>query len=460
MLVGLCAACSTRSAFADEVRGAESDGRPNVVLIMADDFGYECLGCNGSLDYRTPQLDELARTGARFTNCHSQPLCTPTRVEIMTGRYFFRNYVRFGTLKQGERTFGNMLKAAGYATAVAGKWQLDGGGGQTPEQAGFDEYCLWNIQFGELGAKGDRYADPNLLLLDPATGKPLAETFHGKYGPDVCCDYLLDFIERSAKADKPFFAYYPMILTHGPFLPTPRSDVWENGNRKAGSNRYFKDMVESMDEIVGRIVARLDQLGLRESTLILFTGDNGTPGGIQTRVEGGRIVDGGKGLSRDTGTHVPLIVNWPGKVKPEQVRDELVDASDFLPTIAEAAGAELPKPPGDGVIDGRSFLPAALGKPYDARQWVFIDYTEPRQDSFGWPRARLVRDARYKLYGFYQRKDKKSGDAVVKTGQLYDTLADPDELHPLEVGERGGELDRIRQRLQDVLDGMPQWKPR
>ncbi len=438
------------------VLAAPAAPRPNVLLILADDLGFEGLSCYGSASYATPNLDRLAKEGARFDYCYAQPLCTPTRVEIMTGRYYFRNYTRFGELKQGERTFGHMMQAGGYRTAVAGKWQLDGGAtGQSPAGAGFDEYCLWNLQEGELKTSRTRYADASLLHFDRRSGKPLLNDYKGAYGPDVCAQYLKDFISNSVGANRPFFAYYPMILTHQPFKPTPRSQVWKNGNRHRQDKKYFKDMVEYMDEIVGGLVQHLDELRVRRNTLIIFTGDNGTPGGINTRMRDLRTIVAGKGLHRDAGTHVPLIVNWPGRIGPGQIRRELVDMSDFLPTIADATGAPMPDVSGDWIIDGRSFLPPLLGRKGDPRTHVVVDYREARQDTFGWSRARFVRDHRYKLYGFYERKNKETGEVTSKTGQLYDTVKDVDEEHSLDPARDSAPRAEVRARLAAALNSLP-----
>jgi len=138
---------------------ARENKPPNIILIMADDLGYECLGSYGSTSYKTPVLDELAATGMRFEHCYSQPLCTPSRVKVMTGKYNSRNYTVFGSLDPKETTFAHVLKKSGYATCAAGKWQLYGGGsGTSPEQAGFDEHCLWQVK-----DRGSRYSDPTVL---------------------------------------------------------------------------------------------------------------------------------------------------------------------------------------------------------------------------------------------------------------------------------------------------------
>jgi len=177
--------------------GAE---RPNIILIMADDLGFECLGCYGSASYETPVLDELARTGMRFEHCYSQPLCTPSRVKIMTGRSNARNYIRFGVFDFTERTFAHVMKDAGYDTCIVGKWQLTGRGADGPYVAGFDEYCLWHME-DAFKPKGSRYRDPKII-----EDGQLLEGLEGKYGPDIFCDYIHDFIERHKSSNSnPFF---------------------------------------------------------------------------------------------------------------------------------------------------------------------------------------------------------------------------------------------------------------
>ncbi|MHC4624141.1 MAG: sulfatase-like hydrolase/transferase [Planctomycetota bacterium] len=398
-------------------------GKPNVVLIMADDLGYECLSCNGSLSYKTPVLDELARTGVRFDNCHSQPLCTPSRVKIMTGRYNSRNYTTFGRFDFNEKTFAHLLKSAGYATCIAGKWQLMGRAATGPYDAGFDEYCLWHME-DAFAPKGSRYRSPKIVK----NGR-LVEGMDGKYGPDVFCDYIDDFIERNRT--RPFLVYYPMALVHDPFVPVPDSPDWPQAAHR-GDNEYFAEMVAYMDKIVGRIVGKLDELGLRENTLVLFTGDNGTNKRITSKMPA-RTIKGGKGLTTDAGTHVPLIANWKDAVPPGRICDDLVDLSDFLPTLAEAAGAALPE---NLVIDGRSFLPQLHGRKGSPRQWLFCHYTRN-----GGPETpkRFVRDKRWKLYG---------------TGKLFDVQADPLEQRPVLQGEGGKQAAAARKRFQAVLDSI------
>lgn len=405
--------------------------RPNIVLIMADDFGYECLGCNGSLSYKTPVIDGLAKTGLRFTHCYSQPLCTPSRVQIMTGKYNFRNYQAFGWLDPQEATFGHLLKQAGYRTCIAGKWQLNGltyklpgfDDNLRPQQAGFDEYCLW--QLTQPKSKGERYADP----LVESRGQKATVRENG-YGPDAFADFITEFIEQNQK--EPFFVYYPMVLTHDPFVPTPDSAVW-NRNRNKRDKKFFADMVAYTDKSVGKIVAKLDELGLRENSLMIFTGDNGSPRQITSETASGTI-QGGKGLTLDSGCHVPLVVNWKGTASEGVVCNDLIDFTDVLPTLLEAADS---KPPADLVLDGRSFLPQLKGERGNPRDWVFCHY-DPVWGNF--EPDRFARDHQYKLY---------------RDGRMFDTDADPLETSPLPAGA----APQSRQLLQSALDSFPAWEP-
>jgi arylsulfatase A len=342
--------------------------RPNIIVIMADDLGYECIGANGG-EYKTPNLDKLAVEGVRFTNCFANPICTPSRVKIMTGLYNVRNYVKFGLLPRGETTFAHQLKAAGYATAIAGKWQL-GSEVDSPQHFGFDQSCLWQHTRKRVrtGTKIDsRFPNPLLEI----NGKEY-DYNDGEYGPQVCADFLCDFIEDNK--DGPFLAYYPMILTHCPFVPTPDSEDWDPSDKGSktykGDAKYFGDMVTYMDRIVGQIDARLGELGLRENTLILFTGDNGTDKPVVTMMDGRKIV-GGKGSVTDEGTRVPLIASWPGSIKSGHVTDTLVDFTDIMPTLCELSGAKLPEGyPGDGV----SLIPELTGKGERDKPWVYFWY--------------------------------------------------------------------------------------
>lgn len=401
---------------------AETITRPNIILIMADDLGYEGLSCNGSTSYRTPRLDRMASEGIRFTHCYSQPLCTPSRVKLMTGISNKRNYERFGFLPPDEVVFPQLLQRAGYATCVVGKWQL-AGGVNAPRRAGFDEYCLW-----QLTHLGNRYWSPELTV----NGRE--EHFgDGVYGPEVVCDFACDFMRRHR--DDPFFVYWPMILTHCPFAPTPESDFPPPldlylSNYK-GDPQYFGDMVATMDRLIGRVVDAVEELGIADRTLILFTGDNGTDKPIISHM-GSRRIAGGKGQMTDAGTHVPLVAWWPGKIEPA-VRDDLIEFSDFFPTICDVAGVVRPS---SLTLDGVSFARQLQGETGPARKGVHVWYSR----NGGEKGEEWVRDHRWKLYA---------------DGRLIDVPADPLEKNPVDPQA----LDRTqRSRIMVLREALEQFE--
>lgn len=396
----------------------QADERPpNIVLIMADDMGYECVQANGGETYQTPRLNTLAKEGMLFRHCHSQPICTPSRVQLMTGIYNNRNYIKFGLLDPKATTFGHVLKKAGYKTCIAGKWQLLGGL-EGPHHFGFDRYCLW-----QLTRRPSRYANPGLEV----DGK-LLDFNDGGYGPDVASDYLCDFMEEHR--DKPFFVYYPMILPHWPFEPTPDSDDWDpkaKGANGKGKKEYFADMVAYTDKMVGKLVDKIDELKLTDDTIILFTGDNGTYTGITSKLNG-KPYQGGKGSPKDNGTHVPFIARWPGKIKAGAETDQLVDFSDFLPTVADIAGAKTPDD-----IDGQTFLPTLLGESSPQRNYIYCWY---HRDGVRNKATQHVRNQAFKLYA---------------NGKFFHVAQDPTESQPLNVEDLTDDQSKRYDHLSAML---------
>ena len=404
--------------------------KTNVILIMADDMGYETLGVNGGLSYDTPNLDQMAEQGKRFTHCYSQPLSTPSRVKIMTGLYNYRNYDDFGYLNPDETTFGNMMKQAGYATCIIGKWQLNGvrehPGWESldrPKHFGFEEYCLW-----QLVERHKRYANPYIV----ENGEKI-EGLEDAYGPDVFCDYALDYMKR--KKDEPFFLYYPMVLPHSPFVPTPDSKEWaDKENRYSGAKHFFKDMVEYTDKIVGRIVRRAEELGIAERTLIIFTGDNGTNRGIVSKTRAGDYT-GGKAKTIDAGTHVPLVAYWSGQIEPGSVYDGMIGFSDFYATFADLAGVHARS-------DGKSFLSLLKDKPYQGKESVLVHYDPRIRPSTNEWRDRFARTRQYKLY---------------QDGRFYHIPTDKLEEDPLPMEHTDWEVIQVKKKLQRMLDQAPEW---
>ena len=364
---------------------------------MADDMGYEALSVNGSESCKSPNLDKLADHGIRFTNCFANPLCTPSRAKIMTGQYNVRNYVNFGLLDRGQITFAHQLKAAGYKTCIAGKWQL-GKETDSPQHFGFEQSCLWqHTRSGRSKENGKnidrRFVNPLLEF----NGKE-KDYVNGEYGPQVCTDFICDFIDENR--EKPFLVYYPMILTHCPFDPTPDSTDWDpkrlgsttyKGDRN-NPQRHFRDMVAYADKVVGQIVAQLEKAGVRDNTLLIFTGDNGTDKPIVTPWNGTKVA-GDKGNMTDAGTRVPLIASWPAGIKqPGRVVDDLVEFCDVMPTLCEVTGAKLPSNyPGDG-----SSIVPVLQDNASARKkdWIYIWYSRSGHSDQG---QVMVRNKQYSL---------------------------------------------------------------
>jgi arylsulfatase A len=274
----------------------------------------------------------------------------------------------------------------------------------------------------------ERYWDP----LIEENGKVLHQELKGKYGPDHFCDYICNYIERNSK--HPFFIYYPMVLTHSPFIHTP-----DSSSTKLKSQQAFADMVVYMDKIVGRIIAKLEALKLMENTIVIFTGDNGTHQRIKTKTVDG-TVKGGKSTMPDAGTRVPLIVLWKGKTPAGTVSRDLVDFSDFFSTFADAGGVSVTPDMG---VDGRSFLPQLKGEKGNPRNWVFCHY-QPFWAYGNKNQNRFVRTQQYKLY---------------VDGRFYDVPADVLEKECVDMLTGQVELKKARkEELQKVLDSMPKWQ--
>jgi arylsulfatase A len=397
------------------VHAADPNSKPNIVIILADDLGIECLKPYGGISHKTPNIDQLARQGMKFTRCFSNPFCSPSRASLLTGRYPFKNGLKTVLhsrtqenlyLHPDQPSFARQLKQAGYATGLAGKWHLSLlHKHNTIHDFGFDQYQSWQI-FDQNGRKTTRYHQPHLNR----NGTIIAEEIKERYGPDVNLEFLLDFIKSNAAKKQPFLAYLTTVLPHFPWEPTP--DSKEKGYRQPdpehkGDPKYFPDMVAYLDKNVGRILRTLGELGIADNTIVIFLADNGTDRDIVNLWGDGVEVRGGKGTLTDRGTHVPLLVRWPGQIKAGSMCDDLIDFSDFLPTLCELAGAPLPAEE----IHGRTFAPQLLGKPGKPREWIHIQHQEQRQ----------VRNGEYMLdhKGRLQR--------VTALGEKPTGAADPDE---------------------------------
>ena len=430
ILLGAAAATTTPSLLASTVK---DESKPNIIFIMADDMGYECIGAYGGT-YKTPNIDRLAEQGVMFNYAYAQPLSTPTRVQLMTGKYNHKNYVEFGFLNQDQKTFGHLAQAAGYVTCIVGKWQL-GANPKLPAHFGFDNYCLWQLNYRRT-LETERYANP---LLE-ADGK-LIPRHPDMYGPDNEFEYVSNFIDTNK--DKPFLLYYTTTLVHDPFVSTPLSADWNTNleGRHRNDNKYFADMMEHCDLVVGRLIDKLKKEGLYENTLIVFTADNGTNVNLYSTMKDGSIIQGGKGSTTDAGTRVPFIVTYGSRQGPARICNDLVDFTDVLPTMAQVMGVSVPN---EWDTDGTSFLPQVMGQTGTPRKWAFCHYDQLRQADRPDPEAkRYIRDHRYKLYS---------------TGEFYDIQEDVFEKNNILQGKGSVDAEKIRQFLASELAKFPAWK--
>ncbi|MEI7850961.1 MAG: sulfatase-like hydrolase/transferase [Kiritimatiellales bacterium] len=384
--------------------------KPNIIFILSDDVGLGNIGsCGGA--FKTPNIDALAKTGMRFELCYSAPLCGPSRCEALTGRYPFRtglisNQSKTAIDPSNEVMIQNVMKRAGYVTACAGKWgQMSYG----PAEWGFDESFIFS------GGEQSRYwsGSKSSYLIN---GKP-ATLPAGSYFPDASHDFITDFITRHK--NQPFFVYYPMSHSHGPILRTPDSTASNE------PDQLYTDNIEYMDKLVGRLMSELDRLGLREKTLVIFTGDNGTARmGVELATVDGKPISGQKGTMLEGGSRVPLIVNWSGTTPAGQVKKDLVDFSDFFPTFAELGGAELPK----GVtIDGHSFAPQISGQKGTPRDWIYVELSGKS----------YARNAGFKL---------------TNRSELFDMSDAPFKEIPVAANTTNADAQAARAVLQKVLD--------
>lgn len=381
---------------------ADAADKPNVVLILIDDlshFGVTAYGADSmseitglfkNIPIETPNIDAIARRGLRCDNAFAYPLCEPTRIALMSGQYNSRNFLRCKSQHASEITFGDAFKREGYATGIFGKWKQSRGTQSIPAkdyiyEFGWDEFCCFDI----VGA-GQRYINPNLVVdgvvRDYRNRKDInPETSRRWYGPDICNREALEFIDTHK--DEPFFLYYPMLLVHDEHKPTPDTqppskfdecdEATTNKNGRHGDDRtYFIDMHTYMDKLIGKVVAKLDEHELRQNTIIVVMGDNGTKEPFIHHLPDGTDYPGGKGSNVDNGLHVPLIFSYP-RVIPHSDDDSfrnydgLVDVTDIYPTLCEAAGIKIPHPER---IDGISFWPQVLGEPGEARDTIYTWY--------------------------------------------------------------------------------------
>lgn len=357
---------------------AQKTEQPNILLIMLDDVSPDLYGAYGLPQaVKTPNVDKLASEGVMFKTCYASAMCGPSRVEIMTGLYGTSTGVTHNSMWLGEsnknvykdhQSFGKLLKDAGYATAIAGKWHA---GRSMPydKEVGFEEYCLWEglKQIEKLpdspefkGQMEDhkttsRYWHPGIIQ-----NHKLLDTKPTDFGPDIFANFIMDFMERKTKEGKPFLAYWPSVAPHGTRTGMPtnplRGEVGDLGKKKDGKENYerFKSLNEYVDVLIGKVLRKIEDLGIADNTIIIFTSDNGTAITAKT-----------KGVER--GPHVINIIAGAG-VKKRGATDELTDFADIAPTLADYAGVKLPK---SKTFDGISLRPFLTGETDETKEFIY-----------------------------------------------------------------------------------------
>lgn len=407
--------------------------KPNIIMIIGDDYGYELPGYTGGQSYSTPTLNFLAANGIQFYQAYSHPDGFPSRLATYTGKYNFRNYVRWGYLPPTEKTIANMLHDnAGYKTCFVGKWQCDGGD-VSVHNAGFDAYSIF-LPFSFSDQRVGRYKSP--LIYQNADFLPSTQTA-GKYSEDFFSDYLCNFIDSNKT--KPFFAIYANNLVASDFSPTPDDPAfasWDPNNPEDKS--FFPGMVAYQDKMVNKILQKLRSSGLENNTCIIFFGDNATSKKIKSMYNG-TITNGGKNLTNKRGTQTPLIVYWPAKISPGQRKSTLIDFTDFLPTLADMAG--IPLPTNYGTLDGTSFYDNLVSKRIvKDRSWVFTHWDNSPNDQK--VPIRFVNDANYKLYD------------TLQGSKFFNVKRDVEETTPIPDGFLTAQEKLIKANFRAVLDTM------
>ncbi len=345
---------------------------PNILIILADDLGYEALGAYGGLDYNTPELDTMANQGVRFDRAYTSPVCTPTRVSLHTSLYTSdHGHTRVLPVHNGTSdivdfiampTFAQLLRGAGYRTSLTGKWQL-ATYDKNPthlSDSGFDSWNIWQIWREDIGQKTIRFWDPYM------NEDGVAAELTGSFGPDVLGAYVLEQMTEARDAGEPFLIVHNMLLPHtedndgvGPYVQTP-DDI------ALGRAASLANMIEYMDKLVGQVLDDVEALGIRENTYVFFIGDNGTDtDALRNTVDG--PVEGGKRDLDDGGTRVPFLVWGPSGLGSGRVLEDLVDITDVFPTVCSLAGVDIP---GTIPYRGHSLVPQLEGRPGLLRRYV------------------------------------------------------------------------------------------
>ena len=401
-------------------------GKPNVVLFFVDNLGFGELGCYGGGILRgadTRRIDQFSEEGMKLLNFAPEAQCTPSRSALMTGRYSIRSgnqsvpaYGMGGGLVRWERTIAEILSEAGYATQIVGKWHIGDTDGRWPTDHGFDEWyglprtydeCLWSedpwynpkrdpISYVMQGRKGESVRSVKQLTLDVRK--------------DIDTEYqqrALDFIRRNVKAGKPFFLYYCHSMLH---LPTIPRDEFKG---KSG-NGDWADCLMEMDHDFGQLLDLLDELGIRDNTVVVFFGDNGAEETLPWRGTSG-FFEGSYFTGSEGSLRTPCMIRWPKQVPAGRVSDEIVHITDIFTTIVKWAGGEMPT---DRVIDGIDQRPFLLGKQDNSNREGFPFWNGDRLYGVKWKNWKGI---------FYRQKYMWDPVETLPTPHLYNLIEDPKE---------------------------------
>ncbi len=471
--VGLGAAGTSlpRTVRAVAAGAASADARrPNIVFILIDDMGWRDVGFMGSKFYLTPNIDRLASQGMVFTRAYANaPNCAPTRACLMSGQYTPRHGVytvsssargsakgrklipiaNTTTLNPKIVTLGESLQAAGYVTASMGKWHLGGDEKTCPEAQGFDV----NVGGTEAGHPKSYFS--------PYRNPKLPDGPKGEYLTDRLTDEAIKFITANRAGRKPFFLYLPHYAVHTP-LQAKAEKIARYKSRPADRGQHnatYAAMIESTDEGIGRIVATLDELKIADDTLVVFFSDNGGYGGVTSNAP----LRGAKGMLYEGGIREPMIVRWPGRVKPGAKCDQAVIGIDFYPTLLEVAGAPAPA---DQVLDGVSIVKLMTkGQPIGRKAifWHFPCYLQGSGPT-GWRTTPVgaVQMGDFKLIEFFEDSRLELYNIVDDIGETRDLATEmPDKTRELQnalVAWRKKVNAPVPTELNPKYD--PAWKPR
>jgi len=424
---------------------------PNFIVFFVDNFGNGDLGCFGSKLHRTPNVDRLAAEGTKFTSFYvASGVCTPSRAALMTGCYprrvnlhvsdkngvVLQPLARKG-LHPDEDTIADVLKRAGYATGIFGKWHLGDQAPFLPTKQGFDDY--WGIPYSDDMTK-DKFPDawPELPLMRGE--KVLEAPVDRNHLVKRTTEEVIAFIERNRA--KPFFAYIPHTMPGS--TAHPFSSPSFRGKSKNGE---YGDSVEELDWSTGEIMAAVKRLGLDESTLVVWTSDNGAVKRVPPQGSGAPYRGQGYDTS-EAGMRMPCVMRWPGRIPAGKVQDELCTTMDLLPTFATLAGAPLPARP----IDGRDIRPILFSEPGAKSHWD--------EEGFGYYRLgqlQAVRAGPWKLYlplaNKYVANNRKTAPAKLELYDVRNDVAEDHEAsaqHPDIVQRLTGLADKIRVELGDM----------